>query len=148
MERFVIIVNGLKCSMLDVAAALDPPLVFFLWQIRFKKSKLFVEVELWNLDWFKYVEFDGDFNFIAFYIGNTLFGLIWTKKSKLSVHLIFGIWYLDCFENIKLDVMFFFSVLGLFLQVLFKKNNLEFWCYLINHPAVYSQTDLKSVAYV
>ena len=44
------IVNGLKCSMLDVAAALDLPLVFFLWQIRFKKSKLFVEVELWNLD--------------------------------------------------------------------------------------------------
>ena len=34
---------------------------------------------------FGYVEFDGDFHFILFYIGNTLFGLIWARKSKLSV---------------------------------------------------------------
>ena len=57
----------------------------FLWQIFSKKSKLLVEAEIWNLDLFEYVELDGDFHFILFDIGNTLFGLIWSKKSKLSV---------------------------------------------------------------
>ena len=57
----------------------------FLWQIFFKKSKLLVEAEIWNLDLFEYVELDGYFHFILFDIGNTLFGLIWSKKSKLSV---------------------------------------------------------------
>ena len=44
-----------------------------------------MEAEIWNLDLFEYVELDGDFHFILFDIGNTLFGLIWSKKSKLSV---------------------------------------------------------------
>ena len=35
-----------------------------LWQICFKKSKLFVEAEIWNS--FEYVKFDGDVLFFCF----------------------------------------------------------------------------------
>ena len=31
-----------------------------------KKSKLFVEAEIWNLDCFEYVEFDSNFHFVLF----------------------------------------------------------------------------------
>ena len=34
--------------------------------ICFKKSKLLVEAEIWNLDYFKYLEFDGIFHFVLF----------------------------------------------------------------------------------
>ena len=30
------------------------------------KSKLFVETQIWILDYFKYVEFDSDFHYIPF----------------------------------------------------------------------------------
>ena len=36
----------------------------FFWQICFKKSKLFVETEIWNLDYLEYAELNGDFRFI------------------------------------------------------------------------------------
>ena len=52
--------------------------VSFLWQIRFKKSKLFVETEIRSLDYFGYLEFDGGFHLILLYNENTFFGLIWT----------------------------------------------------------------------
>ena len=32
----------------------------------FKKTQLFVEGEIWNLDYFEYVKFDGDFSFSSF----------------------------------------------------------------------------------
>ena len=35
-----------------------------------------IETENENLDEFEYVEFDGDFPFFPFYIGNTIFQLI------------------------------------------------------------------------
>ena len=38
----------------------------FWGQIWSNKSKLFVEAEVQHLDWFKYVEFDGDFPFLPF----------------------------------------------------------------------------------
>ena len=35
-----------------------------VWENCLKKSKLFAEAEIWNLDYVEYVEFNGDFSFL------------------------------------------------------------------------------------
>ena len=56
----------------------------------FQKIEI-VEAELWNLDQFEYVEFDGDFHFILILVGNNLFGLVWSKNQNCHFKLKFGI---------------------------------------------------------
>ena len=40
--------------------------ILFRYKFVPKKSKLFVEAESWNLDWYEYLEFDGEFPFFNF----------------------------------------------------------------------------------
>ena len=39
----------------------------FVWENCFEKSKWFIEAEIWNQDWFEYVELDGDFHFLVLF---------------------------------------------------------------------------------
>ena len=50
--------------------------------ICFKKSKLFVEAKIWNLDIFEYVEFDDDFYFFSL-DQKYLFWVNLVQKSKI-----------------------------------------------------------------
>ena len=57
--------------------------VSFLEQISFKKSKLFVEVEIQNLDFFEYVKFDGNFYLFLFLDLEYCFWLNLVQKFKI-----------------------------------------------------------------
>ena len=75
MERFVIIVNGwkpltiiTKCSILDVAVVLDPPLLFVLIYVEeLKNIKVQHNVQLWRfvhmLNFLKLIKFTALFHF-------------------------------------------------------------------------------------
>ena len=52
-------------------------------------------------------------------MGHALFGLIWFKNAKVSVHA--KIWYLDYFKYIKFDCEVQFFYLDILLQILLKK---------------------------
>ena len=60
-------------------------------KIVFKKSKLFVEAEIWNLDSFEYVEFDGNFLFFFFRLKKPFLGLFCPKIENCQFKLIFDI---------------------------------------------------------
>ena len=51
-------------------------------QIWSKKSILLVKAEIWQLDWFEYIEFKGDVQFFPFLTGYILFWQIWSQNSK------------------------------------------------------------------
>ena len=61
------------------------------WENCFKKSKLFVEAEIWNLDSFEYVEFDGNFLFFFFRLKKPFLGLFCPKIENCQFKLIFDI---------------------------------------------------------
>ena len=52
-----------------------------VWKNCFKKSKLFVEAEIWDLDYFEYVKFDGDVHSFCF----RSFSVSFVKKSPFGV---------------------------------------------------------------
>ena len=87
-----------------------------------------------NLKYFKYVEFNGDF---FFQVGNTLFELNFSKNPKLPVQA--EIWYLNSFEDAKLDGDVHFFVLDPFLEVLFKNPICNFDVTWLIQAAVYSE---------
>ena len=52
-----------------------------VWESCFKKSKLFVEAEIWDLDYFEYVKFDSDVHSFCF----RSFSVSFVKKSPFGV---------------------------------------------------------------
>ena len=83
----------------------------------FQKIEI-VEAELWNLNQFEYVEFDGDFHFILISVGNNLFELVWSKNQNCHFKLKFGIY----FEYVKFDGDVLFFCFRLIMLVLSKKS--------------------------
>ena len=99
--------SNMKNSMVNFLLLLFSTRGILFQEFRSKKSNLFVEAAIQNVDQFKYVEFNSVFAFFLFQIRNAIFGLIWSKNSKLSHYP--EIQCLDYFECAKFngDVPFF-----------------------------------------
>ena len=55
------------------------------WANLVQKIKIVSIAVIWYLDEFEHGEFNGDALFFLVSAGNTLFGRIWSKKSKLLI---------------------------------------------------------------